>query len=127
MRLALIEKQINLYFFFIRQTRWDHGLRINHLDDITCGLLPTLQVLASRGCECQGSICIVPIDLSTDSASHLQITLLEAYCREIHIEVVKITIDDLKFALGNHNYNKRDLSCVLVPRDMIYTNFHQTT
>ncbi|XP_011304996.1 uncharacterized protein Gadd45 isoform X2 [Fopius arisanus] len=50
---------------------------------ITCGMLPTLRVLASRGCECQGSVCLVPTDANTDSASHLQMTLLEAYCREI--------------------------------------------
>uniref|UniRef100_A0A6V7LG56 Ribosomal protein L7Ae/L30e/S12e/Gadd45 domain-containing protein n=1 Tax=Bracon brevicornis TaxID=1563983 RepID=A0A6V7LG56_9HYME len=79
---------------------------------ITCGLLPTLRVLGSRGCELQGSVCLVPADATTDSASHLQLTLLEAYCREIGIQVGRVSENKLRSVFGNH-----DLSCVLVTNE----------
>lgn len=80
-------------------------------------MLPTLRVLASRGCENQGSVCFVPLEDKKDSASHMQMTLLEAYCREIGIEVVRISEDTLRSALGPEH---RDLSCVLVTGDSPY-------
>ncbi|XP_063976043.1 uncharacterized protein LOC135161944 [Diachasmimorpha longicaudata] len=81
---------------------------------ITCGMLPTLRVLSSRGCECQRSVCLVPIDANTDSASHLQMTLLEAYCREIGIQVLRVRENDLRMAIGPEH---RDISCVLLTRE----------
>ncbi|XP_012282701.1 uncharacterized protein LOC105700950 [Orussus abietinus] len=84
---------------------------------VTCGMLPTLRVLASRECLGQGSVCLVPLDVELDSASHLQLTLLEAYCREIGVEVTRVTEDSLRSALGP---GQADLSCVLVTNDDDY-------
>ncbi|XP_015123129.1 uncharacterized protein LOC107045368 [Diachasma alloeum] len=84
---------------------------------ITCGMLPTLRVLSSRGCEWQRSVCVVPIDANTDSASHLQMTLLEAYCREIGIQVVRVRENDLRTAIGSEH---RDISCVLLTREHFF-------
>ncbi|XP_043269427.1 uncharacterized protein Gadd45 [Venturia canescens] len=81
---------------------------------ITCGMLPTLRVLASQGCENQGSICFVPLEDKMDSGSHMQMTLLEAYCRESGIEVIRISETSLRSALGPEH---SDLSCVLVSND----------
>lgn len=77
-----------------------------------------MQVLANRGCEIQGSICLVPTDAKRDSASHLQITLLEAYCREICIDVVRLKLGHLKTVVGQHHHHQQhDLSCVLITHD----------
>ncbi|KAK2587821.1 hypothetical protein KPH14_003922 [Odynerus spinipes] len=85
--------------------------RCSHESKITCGMLPTLRVLASRGCNDQGSICIVPLDVEMDAASHLHMILLEAYCREIGIRVSRVPLDTLRDLLGpGHS----DLSCVLI-------------
>lgn len=84
---------------------------------ITCGLLPTLQVLATRGCSSQSSVCFLPVEGQTDSASHLQITLLEAYCRENGIEVIRVSKDTLKSMMCP---SATDLSCVLVTSDEPY-------
>lgn len=81
---------------------------------VTCGMLPTLRVLASRGGECHGSVCLVPLLDKVDSASHLHMTLLEAYCREIGIEVLRVSADALRSMLGPEH---QDLSCVLMTND----------
>lgn len=79
--------------------------------NITCGMLPTLRALASRECNDQGSICMVPLDVEMDAASHLQMILLEAYCREIGIRVSRVPLRTLQNLLGpGHS----DLSCVLI-------------
>lgn len=79
--------------------------------NVTCGMLPTLRVLASRECNDQGSICMVPLDVEMDAASHLQMILLEAYCREIGIRVSRVPLNTLQKLLGpGHS----DLSCVLI-------------
>ncbi|XP_015605225.1 uncharacterized protein LOC107272521 [Cephus cinctus] len=88
-------------------------LRCQWGNQITCGMLPTLRVLASKGCNSQG-FCLVPLNPEMDSASHLQMTLLEAYCREVGIEVVRVTEDALRTAVGKE---EQDLSCVLVTTD----------
>ncbi|XP_046424404.1 uncharacterized protein LOC124181666 [Neodiprion fabricii] len=83
---------------------------------VTCGMRPTLQALASRGCRSlQGSVCLVSLYEKTDSAWHLQMTLLEAYCREHDIEVVRVRAEYLRAALGPQHM---DISCVLIaPED----------
>ncbi|XP_051176009.1 uncharacterized protein LOC127291125 [Leptopilina boulardi] len=87
---------------------------------ITCGLLPTLRVLATTkvsSTKCQSSVCFLPNEGQTDSASHLQITLLEAYCRENGIEVIRVSKDTLKNMMCP---TATDLSCVLVTSDEPY-------
>ncbi|XP_043481053.1 uncharacterized protein LOC122510457 [Leptopilina heterotoma] len=85
---------------------------------ITCGLLPTLRVLATtRLCSSKSSVCFLPNDGQTDSASHLQITLLEAYCRENGIEVIRVSKDTLKNMMCP---TATDLSCVLVTSNEPY-------
>ncbi|XP_029156398.1 uncharacterized protein LOC114929144 [Nylanderia fulva] len=81
---------------------------------IICGMLPTLRELASRGCNSRGSICLVPINIEMDAASHLQMTLLEAYCREIGIKVLSVSKETIEAHLCPGD---TDLSCVLVTND----------
>ncbi|KOC62240.1 hypothetical protein WH47_03998 [Habropoda laboriosa] len=79
---------------------------------ITCGMLPTLQALASKECEnSQGTVCLVPFDTEMDSASHLQMILLEAYCREIGIKVLRVSRERIREHLCP---DTGDLSCVLI-------------
>ncbi|XP_033219432.1 uncharacterized protein LOC117174427 [Belonocnema kinseyi] len=85
--------------------------------NITCGLLPTLRALATRAGNTQKSVCFVPSEGQTDSASHLQITLLEAYCRENGIEVIRVSKETLKSMMCP---SATDLSCVLVTSDEPY-------
>ncbi|XP_012268596.1 uncharacterized protein LOC105693332 [Athalia rosae] len=79
--------------------------------EVTCGMLPTLRALASRECWSPGTVCLVSQYEKTDPAQHLQMTLLEAYCREHGIQVVNVRADYLRSALGPQHV---DLSCVLV-------------
>ncbi|XP_011630210.1 uncharacterized protein LOC105422513 [Pogonomyrmex barbatus] len=81
---------------------------------VTCGMLPTLRELASRGCNSRGSVCLVPFDIEMDAASHLQMTLLEAYCREIGIEVLNVPKETIRLHLCP---GSTDLSCVLISND----------
>lgn len=81
---------------------------------ITCGMLPTLRELASRGCNNRGSVCLVPFNIEMDAAIHLQMTLLEAYCREIGIEVMSVSKEVIQAHLCPGG---TDLSCVLVTKD----------
>ncbi|XP_020277989.1 uncharacterized protein LOC109851871 [Pseudomyrmex gracilis] len=81
---------------------------------ISCGMLPTLRALASRGCDCQGSICLVPFDMPMDAASHLQMTLLKAYCREIGIKVLSVSEKKIRDCLCP---GSTDMSCVLIAKD----------
>lgn len=85
--------------------------RCTRENKVTCGMLPTLRALASRGCNDQGSICMVPLDVEMDAASHLQMILLEAYCREIGIRVSRVPLNTLRDLLGPGH---TDLSCVLI-------------
>lgn len=79
---------------------------------ITCGMLPTLRALASTGCEnSQGIVCLVPFDTDMDSASHLQMILLEAYCRETGIKVLRVSSERIREHLCP---GSGDLSCVLI-------------
>lgn len=85
---------------------------------ITCGMLPTLRALASKGCEIsQGTICLVPFDTDMDSASHLQMILLEAYCRETGIKVLRVSRERIRDHLCPGSC---DLSCVLISNDDPY-------
>lgn len=85
---------------------------------ITCGMLPTLRALASKECEnSQGTICLVPFDANMDSASHLQIILLEAYCRETGIKVLRVSRERIRDHLCP---GSGDLSCVLISNDDPY-------
>lgn len=81
---------------------------------VTCGMLPTLRELASRGCNSRGSVCLVPVDVEMDAASHLQMTLLEAYCREIGIKVLSVSKETIRLHLCP---GSTDLSCVLISND----------
>lgn len=81
---------------------------------VTCGMLPTLRELASRGCNSRGSICLVPVDVEMDAASHLQMTLLEAYCREIGIKVLSVSKETIRLHLCP---GSTDLTCVLISND----------
>lgn len=81
---------------------------------ITCGMLPTLRALASKECDIQGSVCLVPFDVEMDAASHLQMILLEAYCRENGIKVLRVSRETLKHRLCP---GSADLSCVLISND----------
>lgn len=85
---------------------------------ITCGMLPTLRALASKECENNQAItCLVPFDADMDSASHLQIILLEAYCRETGIKVLRVSRERIR----NHLCPESgDLSCVLISNDDPY-------
>lgn len=85
---------------------------------ITCGMLPTLRALASKECENnQSIICLVPFDTDMDSASHLQMILLEAYCRETGIKVLRVSREKIR----NHLCPESgDLSCVLISNDDPY-------
>lgn len=78
---------------------------------VTCGMLPTLQQLASRECNSRGGICLVPFDVEMDAASHLHMTLLEAYCREIGIEVHRVCKETIRLHLCP---GSTDVSCVLI-------------
>ncbi|XP_011869203.1 PREDICTED: uncharacterized protein LOC105562754 [Vollenhovia emeryi] len=84
---------------------------------VTCGMLPTLRELASRGCNSRGSVCLVPFDVEMDAASHLQMTLLEAYCREIGIEVLSVSKETIMLHLCP---GSTDLSCVLISSNDSY-------
>jgi len=84
---------------------------------VTCGMLPTLRELASRGCNSRGSVCLVPVDHEMDAASHLQMTLLEAYCREIGIKVLSVSKETIRLHLCPES---TDLSCVLISNDESY-------
>lgn len=84
---------------------------------VTCGMLPTLRELASKGCNSRGSVCLVPIDGEMDAASHLQMTLLEAYCREIGIKVVSVPKETIQLHLCP---GSTDLSCVLISKENSY-------
>ncbi|XP_077255300.1 uncharacterized protein LOC143893615 [Temnothorax americanus] len=84
---------------------------------VTCGMLPTLRKLASRGCNSRGSVCLVPYDVEMDAASHLQMTLLEAYCREIGIQVLSVSKETIQLHLCPGG---TDLSCVLISNDDSY-------
>ncbi|XP_076242723.1 uncharacterized protein LOC143184407 [Calliopsis andreniformis] len=79
---------------------------------ITCGMLPTLRALASKECDSyQETVCLVPIDAQMDSASHLQMILLEAYCRETGIKVLRVSRERIRDHLCP---GSGDLSCVLI-------------
>ncbi|XP_076647914.1 uncharacterized protein LOC143356262 [Halictus rubicundus] len=85
---------------------------------ITCGMLPTLRALAAKECEnSQGTICLVPFDTEMDSASHLQMILLEAYCRETGIKVLRVSRERIQEHLCP---GSGDLSCVLICNDDPY-------
>lgn len=86
-------------------------------DNVTCGMLPTLRVLASRGCDIRQSICLVACEPHMDSASHLQTILLEAYCREVGVEVLHLPLDHLRSVVPEDG---ADLSCVLLLREEPY-------
>lgn len=85
---------------------------------ITCGMLPTLRALASKECEnSQGTICLVPFDANMDAGNHLQMILLEAYCRETGIKVLRVSREKIQ----NHLCpGSGDLSCVLICNDNPY-------
>ncbi|OAD54805.1 Brain-specific angiogenesis inhibitor 1 [Eufriesea mexicana] len=85
---------------------------------ITCGMLPTLRALASKECENrQSTICLVPFDTNMDAGSHLQMILLEAYCRETGIKVLRVSREKIQ----NHLCpGSGDLSCVLICNDNPY-------
>ncbi|XP_016909126.1 uncharacterized protein LOC107995899 isoform X2 [Apis cerana] len=83
---------------------------------ITCGMLPTLRALASKECENnQSIICLVPFDTDMDSASHLQMILLEAYCRETGIKIHRSEFETYSFIknefffdwMQSHNHIKK--------------------
>lgn len=84
---------------------------------VTCGMLPTLRQLAARECNSRGSICLVPFDVEMDAASHLHMTLLEAYCREIGIEVHRVCKETIRLHLCP---GSTDMSCVLISNDNSY-------
>ena len=86
---------------------------------ITCGMLPTLRALASKECENrQGAICcLVPFDTEMDSASHLQMILLEAYCRETGIKVLRVSRERIRDHLCP---GTGDPSCVLISNEDPY-------
>ncbi|XP_076168554.1 uncharacterized protein LOC143147306 [Ptiloglossa arizonensis] len=85
---------------------------------ITCGMLPTLRALASKECDnSQGTICLVPFDTEMDSASHLQMILLEAYCRETGIKVLRVSRERIRDYLCPGD---GDLPCVLISNDDPY-------
>ncbi|XP_003699970.1 uncharacterized protein LOC100880065 [Megachile rotundata] len=85
---------------------------------ITCGMLPTLRALASKECEnSQGTICLVPFDTEMDSASHLQMILLEAYCRETGIKVLRVSRERIRDHLCP---GSGDPSCVLISNEDPY-------
>lgn len=90
-----------------KETRLQNGT-------ITCGMLPTLRALASRGCDSRGTVCLVPFDSEMDSASHLQMILLEAYCRETGIKVLRVSSERIRDHLCP---GTGDLSCVLISND----------
>lgn len=53
----------------------------------------------------------MPFDVEMDSASHLQMILLEAYCREIGIKVLSVSRERIQRHLCP---GTADLSCVLI-------------
>ncbi|XP_014468610.1 PREDICTED: uncharacterized protein LOC106741302 [Dinoponera quadriceps] len=99
-----------------KSTSWceQKGLGCSQGSTITCGMLPTLRMLASRGCNSQDSVCLVPFDVEMDSASHLHMILLEAYCREIGIKVLRVSRERMRAHLCP---GSADLSCVLITND----------
>ncbi|XP_017878439.1 uncharacterized protein LOC108624019 [Ceratina calcarata] len=97
---------------------WKEQEMLSSSRTITCGMLPTLQALASKGCEnSQGIVCLVPFDADMDSASHLQMILLEAYCRETGIKVLRVSRERIREHLCPGSV---DLSCVLISNDDPY-------
>ncbi|KAG7198742.1 hypothetical protein KM043_001729 [Ampulex compressa] len=81
---------------------------------VACGMLPTLRALASKGGDSRDTTCLVPFDAEMDSASHLQMILLEAYCRETGVKVLRVSRERLR----NHLCpGSGDLSCVLIAND----------
>jgi len=89
--------------------------RCNRENSITCGMLPILHRL-STGLEklkdeYQAIFCLMPLHTEMDTASRLQITLLEAYCREVDIVAVR---KPAKAIQQNFYPNCKELPCVLV-------------
>ena len=81
---------------------------------IISGMLPTLQALATLTTEPdihKQGVCVVPLEGNADAASHLQTTLLEAYCREIGLKLLRMPVQVLRQAFGNEH---KDLDCLLL-------------
>ncbi|EZA62541.1 Brain-specific angiogenesis inhibitor [Ooceraea biroi] len=103
--------------------------RCDREDSITCGMLPILHRL-STGLEklkdeYRAIFCVMPLHTEMDTASRLQITLLEAYCREVDIVAVRKPAQAIR---QNFYPNCKDLPCVLVTATSLYVlSFNRPT
>ncbi|XP_063238967.1 uncharacterized protein LOC134540259 isoform X2 [Bacillus rossius redtenbacheri] len=87
---------------------------------LTCGMLPALKLLEL---DAAGALfCVVPQSRKHDSAFHIQHVLLEAFCYEHDIHMVKVDSTDKLRSLISWVESPRspkehaDVSCVLVSR-----------
>lgn len=81
---------------------------------VISGMLPTLRALANLSPEpevYQRGVCLIPEEESSDAANDLHTTLLEAYCREVGLRILRLPERALKKAFGREH---QDLGCLLV-------------
>ncbi|OXU25518.1 hypothetical protein TSAR_008710 [Trichomalopsis sarcophagae] len=81
---------------------------------VVSGIMPTLQALAGFSSDPEvysRGVCLMPQEENVDAASHLQTTLLEAYCREIGLRIIRLPERVLRQTFGREH---RDLSCLLL-------------
>ncbi|XP_054278525.1 growth arrest and DNA damage-inducible protein GADD45 gamma-like [Macrosteles quadrilineatus] len=75
---------------------------------ITCGLRPAIKVLEMD--PAQILFCVMPH--TNDAAKHIQSVLLEAFCYEHNIAIIKVdSLDRLRDTVG-----EVDCSCILIHR-----------
>ncbi|CAG2062405.1 unnamed protein product [Timema podura] len=72
---------------FLRKTLMSVLRRAETEKRLTCGMLPTLKTLEVD--PCSALFCIIPQSLKSDSALHIHTVLLQAFCYENNIHIIK--------------------------------------
>nr|CAD7195131.1 unnamed protein product [Timema douglasi] len=72
---------------FLRKTLMSVLRRAESEKRLTCGMLPTLKTLEVD--PCSALFCIIPQSLQCDSALHIHTVLLQAFCYENNIHIIK--------------------------------------
>nr|CAD7578710.1 unnamed protein product [Timema californicum] len=99
---------------FLRKTLMSVLRRAESEKRLTCGMFPTLKTLEVD--PCSALFCIIPQSLQCDSALHIHTVLLQAFCYENNIHIIKVdSAEKLANIIGGKKKNKRlDSSCVLI-------------
>lgn len=80
---------------------------------ITCGLLPAIKMLEMD--PKQVLLCIMPHTQQWDAAKHIHSVLLQAFCYEHDITIIKVdSVDKLRDIVKQRD----DCSCVLIHRSI---------